>query len=257
MPNYTKFPGVDDQLQFAPEVKAALVRSTEMQAELSNKVGVTDADAKYVSKTGLTEQRGAPNGLAYLNADQKIPAELLPNIIGGGTLSGRYIERPAPATVTPGTVFYSTDTTETFRANGTDWVVVGSGGTLGTAVLMTEWGTTSTDVLVPVPGLSVGCTVPVRGVKITASGQWNLVAGANAAAYIVISVNGNDGPHIIGRWAVSNTEINYSRTAEVQNLVPGSFATFDVKVMIDYRNKGNLYMISTDYNPHNLIVEAL
>lgn len=257
MTSYETFPGVDENLQFAPGVRAAIVASPEVKAALDAKVSVESADAKYVTTASLTAQRGASNGLAYLNADKKIPAEILPDIIGGGTLYGRFNERPPADEVTDGTVFFSLDTTETYRSNGVDWVVVGSGGTLGTAVLMTEWGTTETAVPTPVPGLSVGFTAPVRGVKVTVSGQWTLVSSPNAVAYIVIAVNGGDGPHIVGRWVTSDTEINYSRTAEIQDLTPGAFTTIDVKVMIDYRNPGHVYLKATDYNPHNLIVEAL
>lgn len=257
MPTYEIYPGVDENLQFAPEVREALLASPDVKAAFDAKIDSATAAEDFVTTESLAQQKGASNGLAFLNADQKIPASILPDIFGGGTLSGRFIDRPAADTVVDGTVYFSIDTTETYRSNTVDWVVVGSGGTLGTAVLMTEWGTTSTDVLVPVPGLSVGFIAPVRGVKVTVSGQWKLVAGANAVAYMVVAVNGGDGPHIVGRWAQSDTEINYSRTAEIQDLIPGKFSTIDVKVMIDYRNPGHVYLGASDYNPHNLIVEAL
>jgi len=80
-------------------------------------------------------------------------------------LYGTYATRPAASSVSAGTVYYSSNTLETYRSNGSSWQVVGSGGNeLGYAEITSNFTTSNATVNSPqdVTGLVISIVVPER-----------------------------------------------------------------------------------------------
>src|SRR5262245_4125878 len=61
-----------------------------------------------------------PRDIGWLAADVEAA-------LGGFTVAGAYLARPAAGTVKPGTVFFATDTLGSWRSDGAAWTLVGQG----------------------------------------------------------------------------------------------------------------------------------
>lgn len=198
----------------------------------------------------LKTTRGVANGVATLDAGGKVPG----NQLTPGTLFGAYGVRPAANTVRDGVLYYASDTKETYRSSGVAWALVGKGGYLGSAELVTQFETSST-VLVDVPGLSVTFIAGQGSAKMTLSGECDQTVN-NGMVALVAQVNGADGAHVTKNFPVPNQPTSFSRVKELTGLTPGEVYTVKVKMLVGGTGGFGKLMAST-YNPVSLIVEAM
>ncbi|WP_160665324.1 hypothetical protein [Pseudarthrobacter sp. ATCC 49987] len=159
---------------FRTDIAAALTVPDAALAARLNDTG-SQARAAVVSFVVPATAKGAANGVPTLDGTTKIPAAQLPDQSASYaplTLAGAYAARPAFGTVKAGTVFYATDTLETYRAAGTPgaaataWVVVGPGGNdLAYAESLTSVDIVS-QTAADIPGLTITFTPGERPVWI-------------------------------------------------------------------------------------------
>lgn len=129
--------------------------------------GVSFAPGNWSTSTTFLKPAllGTPNGIATLDAAGKIPSAAVPGV-GELNQIGTFAGRPAPGSVAVGVTYYTTDTGEMYRSNGTAWISVGPGGNnLGYTSLNTSFQTTSTTA-VDVPAFTTTFTAGSRPIEI-------------------------------------------------------------------------------------------
>lgn len=129
---------------------------------------------------------GVANGIATLDASGKVPSASVPGV-GQLNQIGTFAGRPAANTVAVGVTYYTTDTGEVYRSDGTAWVSVGPGGNnLGNTSLLASFQTTSA-TYVDVTAFTVTFTAGSRPVEIILDCNLaNLTAAKYSTAAIVL-----------------------------------------------------------------------
>lgn len=203
------------------------------------------ADDKKINNS----EKAKANGVATLNSFGKVDVSQL----NESTLIGNFSTRPLPASVNVGTTFYSSDTVETYRSNGTVWVRVGRGGFLGSATIVTRFETTST-TLVDVTGMAVTFVAGSGSTKFTISGEcFNTVS--NGVVILALFIDGTDVGHISVQTSIQTKVYFFNRTFERTNLIPGN--TYTAKVRMTASTTGGYAQLdASSANPCSLIVEA-
>lgn len=184
--------------------------------------GVSYLAANWATSTTFIKPAliGVPNGIASLDSAGKVPSAAVPGI-GQLNQVGTFSARPAANTVAVGVTYYTTDTLEVYRSDGTVWASMGPGGNnLGNTTLSTSFQTTSTTA-VDVTGFTVTFTAGARPVEIILDCNLaNLTAAKYSTATIVldgVTVQTIESFHgTAGKW------LTHSKRAIKTGLTPGT-----------------------------------
>lgn len=227
---------------------------TVSDAELSAALSAALAD--YTNDTDLTvlldaklddSQRGANDGVASLDGTGKVPPGQLPTV-APGTLYGDYASRPVATSVTNGTVYFASDTKESYRSNGASWSVVGNGGNeLGYAEISGQPMTQAIQPAEPtVTGLTISFVAGERPVQVNIEGKLaNYVAGATN--FTTITMNGATKAIFDTLSPVSDKWQHLHGEVRINNLTPGVAYTLAVKVKSEIVANGRLLFGSDAY----------
>lgn len=199
-------------------------------------------------------EKGAANGVATLDATGKVPVSQIPGA-QIPSFSGNFVDRPAADAVVNGSVYYSIDTVEIYRSNGTFWQLVNGAGYAASAEITAQWTTNAVD-LVDIPGLATAFVAGSGNTKITLSGEASH-STADGRIFLVIEINGTDYGHVALHFSAPDRYKTFSRTVMARNLVPGSYNTIKVRGMVHYATGGFGRLDAEPYNPTLLLVEAL
>lgn len=144
-----------------------------------------EQDARYLQ----VSQRAAVNGVASLDANGKVPASQLPAAQVGTSLMGTYAQRPTASSTAAGTIYYATDTMESYRCNGTSWDVIAAGSELGSAELRSFYQTANGGgVWTDLPGMAVTFVAGERPIKVELTLDFCVTVGnTNAQARLLIN----------------------------------------------------------------------
>ena len=190
----------------------------------------TEQDARYL----LASAKAAANGVASLGADGKVPSGQLPAAQLGTSLTGTYTARPAASSTAAGTLYYATDTMESYRCNGTAWAVISAGQELGSAELRSTFQSTGGGgVWVDLPGMAVTFIAGERPLRAELTLDFCVTVG-NTNAQARILINNTVSMTEISAWQPYSYKWD-TRTAKVRwdGLVVGNPHTIKVQVKAD------------------------
>lgn len=160
----------------------------ELATEAETTTGTDKTRA--IHPAGLKAQIGKASGIAGLDANGKIPSSQLPAAQIGTSLMGTYAQRPSALLTSAGTIYYATDTMESYRCGDTSWTVIAAGSELGAAELRTLNKTMVTNTWVDVPGMAVTWVIGERPFRVIMSADiCSTVAGGTTLLRTVL--NGN------------------------------------------------------------------
>lgn len=155
-----------------------------------------ESDVRYLQVT----QRAAVNGVASLDAAGKVPTAQLPASQVGTSLMGTYAQRPSATTTAAGTIYYATDTMESYRCSGTAWAVIAAGSELGSAELRTIVNTLNTNgSWIDVPGMAVTFIAPERPIKVELTADVCVTVG-NTNAQLRLLINNTVSMTELSAW---------------------------------------------------------
>lgn len=142
-------------------------------------------------------------------------------------LRGTYAARPAANSVLPGTHYYCSNVPETYRSDGSAWVVVGSAGQeLGYAQSTTLFQNNTTTPQ-DIPALTTTFVVGERPIEVRFDGDYNHdVGGGIVVLYLVVDgtvIARPNGP-AFSAWHT------ISRRARLSGLTPGTTHTAKVQM---------------------------
>lgn len=147
------------------------------------------------------------------------------SLITPGTMTGTFAARPAANTVQNGTLYICTNVPEMYIAQGSTWLVTGSGGNELAAATSPEFTENSTaNTYIDIPGMSVTFTVGMRPIEISYC-MGALIFGAVGGCYIRVLLDNvlyADSTHSFQFASIWET---ISFTGHKRGLVPGSTHT--------------------------------
>lgn len=177
--------------------------------------------------------RGSVNGVASLDTSGKVPKSQLPASQVGTSLMGTYAARPSATTTAAGTIYYATNTMESYRSNGSSWDVIAAGSELGSAELRTTLKLNSNGSWLDIPGMSVTFNAPERPIKVELTADFCTTNG-NVAAQLRMMINGTVSMGEVNAFQAYGLKWD-TRTSKVRwsGLIPGNLHTIKVQAKCD------------------------
>jgi len=168
-------------------------------------------------------------------------------------LTGRYVDRPAAATVAENTLYAPDDVPELYRSDGARWHILGGGGDeIGHAEHVYPM-VNATDTLVQVPGLLTTFVVGERPVVVKTIMRL-AVSVAGSRAFASIRLDGVE----VARLESSAVGADVWQTAYVERrlrgLTPGSTHTISVWIARGALQTGIARTSGDDTNPNTIQV---
>jgi hypothetical protein len=188
-----------------------------------------ESDARYV----LASTKAAANGVASLGSDGKVPTAQLPPPQLGNSLTGTYAARPAASAASAGTIYYATDTMESYRSNGSAWAVISAGSELGSAELRTYTALNSNGAWMDLPGMAVTFTAGERPIKAELTLDFCVTVG-NTNAQARLLINNTVSMTEISAWQPYSHKWD-TRSTKVRwtGLITGNIHTIKTQVKAD------------------------
>ncbi len=204
-------------------------------------LGAPDADSA-LGYLGAQAALVSGTSIKTINGESLLGSGNITVAAGSSNSTGLYSARPSAATAGAGWIYYATDTQETYRSNGSTWVVVGGRSELGYAELTSSFSTSST-TFVDVTGMTFTAVAGERPLILEFNGHVNNAGGSARAVIFGLYANGAliQGEKVFWMVGTTNYATAYARARIAAGvLTPGTTYTFKLTMRTD-ANTGTLY----------------